>query len=355
MNITYVVPELHKNGGIQEFAKTVCYRLPAYNIDLVNWKDILLLPEKAFLKFLPTVLASDFYDHFAIKKFKNHYKNIANAEFVHFWHPESAMAFLDKKYIVTCHGMDILPANMKGFRKEKYEAVFNNAKLINVNSNFTKRLLLNTFDAVEEKVRVINPPIEYEKFIRNDCAKKKGKPVIGTLTRFNKRKNVPNIIKALKSLREKYHLDFIYYLAGNGLEKRRILQELKRAKFEWKYFGEISDDEKNKEFYPSLDVFVMPPLELPNDVEGFGIVYLEANACGIPVVASKTGGAREAVKEGVSGIFADPTNPEDIAAKIIEVLENRGKFKYSTKEWAKQFDAEKVAKKIAELYEEASK
>jgi len=351
MKITYVVPELYRDGGIQEFAKTVYFQLSDYyDMELVDWKNILSLPENAFLKFLPPALASTYYTHFIAKKFKDYYKEIKNADFVHFWHPESAMAFLDKKYIVTCHGMEILPANMKGFRKERYEAVFNCAKLIHVNSNFTKRLLLNTFDIVEEKIRVINPPIENEKFIKNDCREKKRKPVIGTLARFNKRKNVPSIIKALKILREKYHLDFIYYLAGNGVEKRRIMQELKKAKFAWKYFGEISNEEKIKEFYPSLDIFVMPPLELPNDVEGFGIVYLEANACGIPVVASKTGGVQDAIKEGVSGVFADPANPEDIAAKILEVLENRDRFSDSAKEWAKRFDAKKIAKKFAEIY-----
>ena len=70
----------------------------------------------------------------------------------------------------------------------------------------------------------------------------------------------------------------------------------------------------------------MSPLNLRNSVEGFGIVYLEANSYGIPVVASKTGGVSDAVKQNVSGIFAEPTSPEDITKKILYILKNRDKF-----------------------------
>jgi len=87
---------------------------------------------------------------------------------------------------------------------------------------------------------------------------------------------------------------------SEGVGRKRIMDEL-------------SEEKKINEFYPFIDVFVLSPFELPNDVEGFGIVYLEANAYGIPVVASKTGGVPDTIKENVSGVFADPTNPEDIA------------------------------------------
>ena len=128
------------------------------------------------------------------------------------------------------------------------------------------------------------------------------------------------------------------------------MSELKRAKFEYEYLGEISEEKKINEFYTSIDVFVLPPLELPNDVEGFGIVYLEANACGIPVVASKTGGVPDAVKEGISGVFADPTNPKDIADKILFVINTLKEWEQRCKEHAKNFDIRKISKQFRELY-----
>ena len=351
MNITYIVPELNKNGGIQKFAESIYTGLKnELDIKMLDWENDLNLIVKGVLRCSPARVGSFLYSHMFSTHFRKRYK-LTDNDLIHFWHPEPAMAFLDKKYIVSCHGMEILQENVKSFREVMYPRVLNEAIVIHVNSNYTKNLVLR-FDVPEEKVKVINPPIDYGKLASQNKIYK-DKIVIGTLARFNRRKNVLNIIKALNIFKERYNPNFVYYLAGDGTDKRRILEELSKAKFEWKYFGEISETRKIKEFYPSLDVFVMPTLELPTDVEGFGIVYLEANAYGIPVVASRTGGVPDAVKEGVSGVFADPTNPEDIAAKIFEVLEDKGKYFWSARNWAKRFDIKIIAKEFAKMYEEA--
>lgn len=347
--IIYVVPELHSPGGIQEFAKLVYSQLKNdYDIKLMDWKPSLSLFSRGILHYSPTTLKLLYYSRFLTNKYKKKYKEIENSDFVHFWHIEPAFSFLDKKYVVTCHGMEILPANVKYFREVSYQKVLSNASLIHANSNYTKSLVLGLLK--EGEVVVIPPPINFKKFSTINKIEK-NKVIIGTLTRFVKRKNVPNIIKALNLLKEKYNVDFKYHLAGDGLEKKRIISELREAKFEWQYFGKISEEDKINKFYPSLDVFVLPPLELPNDVEGFGIVYLEANSYGIPVVASRAGGVPDAVKEGISGMFANPENPEDIAIKILELLRNKKNYKNSTREWAKRFDIKKIAKKFAEMYD----
>jgi len=60
---------------------------------------------------------------------------------------------------------------------------------------------------------------------------------------------------------------------------------------------------------------------MPSKGEGFGIVFLEAMACGIPVVASKLDGSREAVRDGLLGILINPNEPEEIKAGILEALQ----------------------------------
>ena len=352
MRILYIVPELYKHGGIQEFAKSIYSELKNdFNIELINWQNDLSLLAKGILKFSPSKFSQFLYLKFFSSHFRKKYD--LNADLIHFWHPEPAMAFLDGKYMVSCHGMEILEENMKGYRKLIYKKVFDNALVIHVNSRYTKDLVINLFEVDPDKVVVINPPIDVKKF-NSRGRKKKESFVIGTLTRFNRRKNVPNIIKALNILKEKYGVKFKYLLAGDGIDRRRIMNELKRAKFEYEYLSEISEEEKINEFYPSIDVFVLPPLELPNDVEGFGIVYLEANACGIPVVASKTGGVPDAVKEGVSGVFADPTNPENIADKILFVINTLEEWEQRCKEHAENFDVRKISKQFKELYEKVT-
>ena len=78
-------------------------------------------------------------------------------------------------------------------------------------------------------------------------------------------------------------------------------------------------------FYAAGDVFAMPvrTRNLGFDVEGLGIVYLEASATGIPVIAGNSGGAPEAVIDGVTGFVLNPNNQMILAEKIIELLLNK--------------------------------
>src|SRR5438093_1943553 len=80
------------------------------------------------------------------------------------------------------------------------------------------------------------------------------------------------------------------------------------------FIGYVPEEEK-ADYYRVADAFVMP-----GHGEGFGIVYLEAMACGIPVVASKADASREAVLDGQLGVLADPSNPQEIRAAIKEAL-----------------------------------
>ena len=70
------------------------------------------------------------------------------------------------------------------------------------------------------------------------------------------------------------------------------------------------------------DIFVMPSRSrlAGLEVEGLGIVYLEASACGLPVIAGNSGGAPDAVLEGETGLVVDGTNKADVAAVVIELL-----------------------------------
>lgn len=74
------------------------------------------------------------------------------------------------------------------------------------------------------------------------------------------------------------------------------------------FAGRIAEKEK-AEHYRLADVYVMP-----SSGEGFGIVYLEALACGIPVIGSKIDGSRDALREGQLGLLVNPTGPAELRA-----------------------------------------
>jgi len=353
-----VVPDLHTSGGIQKMAGVIHTALAdEFEFDLVNWEVAFPSSLKGFLKYLPASVGGSLYARFFSRYFEKRLSP-GVTDLIHFWHPEAALlagSVLKKgvPYVVTCLGLEILPGNLRGFRRNAYGEVLRAARLVHAISGYTRDLIIDLFQVPPERIRLINPPIEYGLFSSRPAIRSSG-TVIGTLTRLQKRKNVPNIIRALDLLARRGELSFTYYLAGDGPDRESILEDLKKSSFPWKYFGEISEEGKISEFYPALDLFVMPPLDLPNEIEGFGIVYVEANARGIPVIASRTGGVEDAVREGVSGEFADPESPEDIAAAILRVLGERERYREPARRWAQRFDGMVAGRRFAELYREAA-
>ena len=76
------------------------------------------------------------------------------------------------------------------------------------------------------------------------------------------------------------------------------------------------------ELYNVADIFVMLSREEPPDVEGFGLVFLEAAACGLPSLGGRSGGIPDAIDEGRSGWLVDPCDTQEIAAITIELLKS---------------------------------
>ncbi|MEK7211340.1 MAG: glycosyltransferase family 4 protein, partial [Patescibacteria group bacterium] len=88
-----------------------------------------------------------------------------------------------------------------------------------------------------------------------------------------------------------------------------------------KFFHNISDADL-PEFYRNCKIFVMPSRQIGGDVEGFGIVYLEAALFGKPSVVGNVGGAPEAVLNNQTGLTVNPESPSEIAASIVKLLKD---------------------------------
>ena len=88
------------------------------------------------------------------------------------------------------------------------------------------------------------------------------------------------------------------------------------------FAGKVEDSEIAK-YYSSADVFVLPCRFIPpNDVEGFGIVFLEASLYGKPVIAGNTGGATEAVQHNITGLLINPKNNLELEQAILKLYNN---------------------------------
>lgn len=143
-------------------------------------------------------------------------------------------------------------------------------------------------------------------------------------------------------------------LVGDG-EERQSLQELvKELDLENRviFMGKVSNEEV-PEYMVAADVFVLPSLQ-----EGFGIVNLEAMACGLPIVTTNVKGLPEIVKHGENGLLVEPKNPAQIAEKVLQLLENselRERISRNNRERVKNYTWERVINSLEEVYKAVRK
>jgi phosphatidyl-myo-inositol dimannoside synthase len=149
-----------------------------------------------------------------------------------------------------------------------------------------------------------------------------GKTVLMTLGRLQSEERYKGFDEMLELLPilVKEIPNVAYLIVGDGPDRRRLEEKARSLDMDEHvvFAGPIPEAEK-ADHYRLADAYVMP-----SRGEGFGIVHLEAMACGIPAVASKVDGSREAVRDGALGILVDPSDQQDIKARVLEAL-NRPK------------------------------
>jgi glycosyltransferase involved in cell wall biosynthesis len=162
------------------------------------------------------------------------------------------------------------------------------------------------------------------------------KRVLFTIGHLVKRKGVAwfveNVMPRLKG-------SYLYVVAGEGAERRTIQEIVDRYDLQDSVLllGEVSDEDR-KFIYNASDIFIMPNITVPGDVEGFGIVALEAGSCGLPVVASNIEGLRDAVINGKTGYLVGEGDVEGFVSRIRDMNLKKDQIREivnSTFDWAK--------------------
>ncbi len=150
-------------------------------------------------------------------------------------------------------------------------------------------------------------------------------PVIVSITRMVARKNLRRLIEALPAVRAAVP-DAVLILCGTGPEREALMTQAKESGLgdAVRFPGRIADGEMAAH-YCLGDVFALASLSSEKDIEGFGIVYLEAGACEVPVVGGRAGGVPDAVAEGETGLLVNPESVPEIAAALIGLLRDRNR------------------------------
>ena len=149
--------------------------------------------------------------------------------------------------------------------------------------------------------------------------------VLYTLARLEPRKGVDQALRALAQLAHAGELprEWLYVIAGRGEQQPMLATlagELGIADHV-EFAGFVPDNEVAAR-YQAADIFLQTNREIRGDTEGFGIVFLEANACGLPVIGGIAGGTADAIEEGYTGLRVDAENITAIASAIRTLVQN---------------------------------
>ncbi|HLI56694.1 MAG TPA: glycosyltransferase family 4 protein [Actinomycetota bacterium] len=151
-----------------------------------------------------------------------------------------------------------------------------------------------------------------------------GGPVVLTACRLIRRKGPSTLIAALPRVLEA-HPDAVLAIAGDGPDRRRLERAAAGSgvRGSVRFLGALPWSTLGS-YYAAADVFALPTRERFGglETEGFPLVYLEAAAAGLPVVAGRAGGVRDGVVDGETGVIVDGRSPEDTAAAINALLDD---------------------------------
>ncbi|WP_353633801.1 glycosyltransferase family 4 protein [Halobacterium sp. NMX12-1] len=220
------------------------------------------------------------------------------------------------------------------------------ASTIHAVSGFTAELVENLVPDTETNVIHPSIDVEYYHSVAQDATSTGD---VLTLSRFVDRKNIRMLIDVWKSLPTSTKEGRMLKVVGDG-PNRRKLEERAANHDDIEFLGFVNMEEKGRLLAES-ELFALVPLQDGYDVEGFGIVWIEAQAAGTPVIGSSYGGAPEAI--GDAGVIVEsPSNEDEVRAALQTMLDsNIQTYQQAARRRIKGFDILPIAKEHDRVYQ----
>lgn len=232
-----------------------------------------------------------------------------------------------------------------------FKQIFKRADKIQAISNYLAGWAKNL--GAKCQIDVVPNGIATKYEIRNKKYENNAAKTVITVSRLVKKNGIGDLIKAVKILEEKYRINAVLKILGEGKLHRKLEKLVKDLKIEDRvaFLGEVS----NKEVYDRLaqaDVFCRPSLS-----EGLGNAFLEAMSVNVPVIATPVGGILDFLEDGKTGWFCEVKDQKSIAEKIKYILDEKNKGEvFKVVENAKKLVEEKyswdlIAKQMKNIFE----
>ncbi len=250
------------------------------------------------------------------------------------WYPEGLLAQLAgvRHQVVLAHGAELYPPlgrirSLLWRRLARY--TLERAECVIANSAFTAHRVT----ALAPKARVVGIPlaVDHHRFQPSDRATARERwqiprnsRVLCSVSRVHRYKGHEAVLEALSRLSPEIRARFVYLIAGTGPDTAYLKARAEELGITpiVRWLGFVADDELPS-LYTAADLFVLMTREEPAEraVEGFGLVFLEAQACGTPVVGAAAGGIPDAISPGDGGWLIAPDDVEGLAA-LLHHLDN---------------------------------
>lgn len=259
-------------------------------------------------------------------------------------------------FATTCHGF---------FKRRIFRRIFPcwGSRSIAI-SEAVREHLVNDFGVRKENIAVVHNGVEIEKFspgkfsqaqrdeLGRNYGLKSARPVIGTVARLSSVKGQRYLILAMKRILKDNPAAQLL-LVGDGPEKGRLVEQVEELGIEDKVFFCPSTLDTSAPL-SIMEVFVLPSL-----LEGLGLAIIEAQAMGLPVVATDVGGIYTLVKDGVNGFLVHPKEPDALAEAILKLLRDKKlaeRFGAQARIQAgRQFSLEQMVEGIERVYKDILK
>ena len=339
-----------KGGGIAEWALGIARELPKIgyqtSVYATNRKDRDLTVHKDESFSCVTMYGRNWhefhkwYSMYYMWKILN--KNPETIFIATTWGMAKSYSYLKKKYpqskmIVVAHGLEVTRLK-EGKELTSFKNVVNDSDLILCVSKYTKNEIIDRVDDIETNHIKFLPngvdinrffPVENTSGFLNRYNIPENSNIILTLARIIRRKGHDTVIKCLPSLIKKFP-NIQYVIAGPHRKKDTYLDELKLLAKELSVenhivFVDYIPDSDLNEIYSRSRVYVMVSRTYNDigDSEGFGITFLEANACGCPVIGSTEGGIPDAVENNKNGLLVPADDIKSLTKAIEKFLEDQ--------------------------------
>jgi phosphatidylinositol alpha-1,6-mannosyltransferase len=232
------------------------------------------------------------------------------------------------------------------------------------NSDHTRGLLTRDWGVPFERIHVLHPGVDASAFVPAIPSQEvrerlgwAGRRVVLTVGALQQRKGQDNLIRALPTLLKRFP-DLLYAVAGEGWERpylEKLVSELGLSKAV--QFRGVPGDEELIQCYQQCDLFALPNRRVGWDFEGFGIVLLEAQACGRAVLAGESGGTAETLLPNETGFIADCATPEGVAQVVAQAIgdpERLQRMSVRAREWVvNRFDWSVLVPQAAQIFGDA--